>query len=105
MNEQERNEKKKAILAKIASKENARAGATVAMNLFLSNLSKDDKKKALSNFLYDNAETLDDTAELIPGYGPMLKALVDNPAADGIERQLCDLIAETIVQTLKGIGN
>lgn len=91
------------ILRKIASKENARAGAQVALDLFLNDtLTGPEKKARLMKFLHTNAEILDDSVSLIPGIGPVLAALVDSPAVDAVEAQLLDTLAEIIVQAVKG---
>lgn len=91
------------FLKKIASKENARAAAQVALDLFLTDLRPEEKKARLVAFLRSNAETLDDGVSLIPGIGPVLAALVDSAAVDEAEARLCDALAEIIVQALKGV--
>lgn len=97
------------ILKKIASKENARAGAQLALDLMLGGLDTDEQKaaakKRLAAFLLSNVETLDDSVALIPGWGPMLRALVDSAPVDAVEAQLCDMLAEVIVQALKGFNS
>lgn len=92
------------FLKRLASKQNARAAAQLALSLFLDDTKTGPQKRAeLAEFLRSNAETLDDAVELIPGIGPVLAALVDSAPVDAVEAQLCDALAEIIVQALKGV--
>ena len=88
----------------MASKENARAAAEVCFSLFVSDDSKEEKKAVLTSFIINNAEKLDDNVQLIPGWGEILHQLVDSKAVDNIQAKLAEMLAETIVQSLKGLG-
>jgi hypothetical protein len=88
-------------LQKIASKENAREASVIAIELFFSDKPKPEKKVDLSNFLQTNIENLDDSVELLPGWGVILKGLIDSPLVDNIERAACDALAEIIVQATR----
>lgn len=46
-------------------------------------------------------EALDDKVELIPFAGPILKALVDSPEVDRLEKKLVDYVVEQAYQVLK----
>ncbi|KQR22855.1 hypothetical protein [Deinococcus sp. Leaf326] len=46
-------------------------------------------------------EALDDKVELIPFAGPILKALVDSPEVDRLEKLLVDYVVEQAYQVLK----
>lgn len=57
--------------------------------------------KAVVDGLYAFVEDLDDKVELIPFAGPILKALVDSPAADAKEYELCEFVVEAAYRALK----
>lgn len=57
--------------------------------------------KAVLEGLIAFVEDLDDKVELIPFAGPILKALVDSPAVDDMERKACEFVVETVYRALK----
>lgn len=61
----------------------------------------DANHEAVLNGLVAFVEVLDDKVELIPFAGPILKALVDSPAVDDLERKACEFIVESVYRALK----
>jgi hypothetical protein len=89
------------FLQKIFSKEFQDRLAAFILSQFDLNLPNAEKKQRAVDFGVSLLEQIDDTVALVPGWGWLLKLLVDNGAVDAAQRQLVDGLVEVIYRGIK----
>lgn len=89
------------FLRKIFSKEFQDRLAAFILSQFDLDIPSEEKKQRAVDFGVSLLEQVDDTVALVPGWGWLLKLLVDNGVVDALERQLIDGLVETIYRGVK----
>lgn len=88
-------------LKKLFSKDFQDKLAAFILSQFDLKIPNEEKKQRAVDFGVDLLEQIDDTVALVPGWGWLLKLLVDNGAVDAAERQLVDGLVEVIYRGVK----
>lgn len=88
-------------LQKIFSKEFHDQLAAFILSQFALDIPNEDKKTRAVDFGLGLLEQLDDAVAHVPGWGWLLKLVVDNGLVDKIERDLVDGLVEVIYRGVK----
>jgi hypothetical protein len=86
---------------KLFSKEFLAELVPFIFSLFDLDISNEEKKTRAVNKATEIMETLDDAVAEVPGWGWLIKLIVDNPFVDQLQKQAVGLAVEALVFALK----
>ena len=91
-------------MKKIISKEFLSQIVPFIFSLFELDISNEEKKKLAVDKAVSIIELLDDAVAEVPGWGWLLKLIVDNGFVDSLQRQAVELAIEALVFALKPLA-
>ncbi len=86
---------------KLFSKEFLAELVPFIFSLFELDISNEEKKARAVNKATEILEVLDDAVSEVPGWGWLIKLIVDNPLVDALQKQAVGLAVEALVFALK----